>query len=41
VQWVNYANGGHGIPMTTEAEFADFHQRVAGWYGRYLRPAAR
>jgi dipeptidyl aminopeptidase/acylaminoacyl peptidase len=41
VVWVNYANGGHGIPMTTEAEFTDWHQRIAGWYARYLRPAPR
>jgi dipeptidyl aminopeptidase/acylaminoacyl peptidase len=37
VEWVNYVNGGHGIPMTTEAEFTDWHQRMSGWYGRYLR----
>jgi dipeptidyl aminopeptidase/acylaminoacyl peptidase len=41
VVWVNYADGGHGIPMTTEAEFTDWHQRIAGWYARYLRPAPR
>ncbi|MFC1465900.1 MAG: S9 family peptidase [Candidatus Brachytrichaceae bacterium NZ_4S206] len=36
VTWVNYVNGGHGIPMTTAGEFADFHQRVLGWYDRHL-----
>ena len=37
VEWVNYVNGGHGIPMTDETEFTDWHQRLSGWYGRYLR----
>ncbi len=37
VEWVNYVNGGHGIPMTTPTEFADFHGRLLGWYDRYLR----
>jgi dipeptidyl aminopeptidase/acylaminoacyl peptidase len=40
VEWVNYVNGGHGIPMTTAAEFADFHRRLLGWYDRWLKPAA-
>lgn len=38
VVWVNYVNGGHGIPMTTEAEFIDFHQRILDWYGKHLVP---
>ena len=40
VEWVNYTNGGHGIPMTNAAEFADWHHRLTGWYDRYLKPAA-
>jgi len=40
VQWVNYAGGGHGIPMTTEAEFADWHKRVLAWYDRLLKAPA-
>ena len=40
VEWVNYTNGGHGIPMTNAAEFADWHNRLLGWYDRYLKPAA-
>jgi len=36
VTWVNYVDGGHGIPMTTAAQFTDFHERVLGWYDRYL-----
>lgn len=39
VEWVNYTNGGHGIPMTNAAEFADWHNRLLGWYDRYLKPA--
>lgn len=36
VTWVNYVDGGHGIPMTTAAQFTDFHERVRQWYDRYL-----
>ncbi|HSA55696.1 MAG TPA: prolyl oligopeptidase family serine peptidase [Gemmatimonadaceae bacterium] len=36
VVWANYVKGGHGVPMTTEAEFIDFHQRIIDWYGKYL-----
>lgn len=39
VEWVNYTNGGHGIPMTNAAEFTDWHNRLTGWYDRYLRSA--
>ena len=38
VEWVNYTNGGHGIPMTNTSEFADWHQRLSSWYDRYLKP---
>jgi dipeptidyl aminopeptidase/acylaminoacyl peptidase len=38
VVWVNYVNGGHGVPNTTEAEFTDFHQRIVDWYTKYLVP---
>jgi len=37
VEWVNYANGGHGIPMTNEREFTDFHDRLTAWYDRLLK----
>ena len=40
VEWVNYTNGGHGIPMTNVAEFADWHNRLTGWYDRYLKPTS-
>jgi dienelactone hydrolase len=36
VVWVNYVNGGHGVPNTTEAEFVDFHQRIVDWYTKYM-----
>jgi dipeptidyl aminopeptidase/acylaminoacyl peptidase len=38
VVWVNYVNGGHGVPTTNEAEFTDFHQRIVDWYTKYLVP---
>ncbi|MCC6243139.1 MAG: prolyl oligopeptidase family serine peptidase [Gemmatimonadaceae bacterium] len=38
VEWVNYTNGGHGIPMTNATEFGDWHTRLLGWYDRYLKP---
>jgi len=38
VEWVNYTNGGHGIPMTNATEFTDWHARLLGWYDRYLKP---
>jgi dipeptidyl aminopeptidase/acylaminoacyl peptidase len=38
VVWVNYANGGHGAPNTTEADFTDFYQRMVDWYSKYLVP---
>jgi dipeptidyl aminopeptidase/acylaminoacyl peptidase len=38
VTWVNYTNGGHGAPNTTEADFTDFYQRMFDWYAKYLMP---
>lgn len=38
VTWVNYMNGGHGVPMTTEADFLDFHNRMVSWHAKYLAP---
>jgi dipeptidyl aminopeptidase/acylaminoacyl peptidase len=38
VVWVNYTNGGHGVPSTTEMEFTDFYQRMFDWYAKYLTP---
>ena len=36
VTWANYANGGHGVPNTTESDFMDYHQRMLDWYAKYL-----
>ena len=38
VTWVNYSNGGHGAPNTTEADITDWHQRILDWYAKYLSP---
>ena len=38
VVWVNYVNGGHGAPNTTEADFTDFYKRMVDWYAKYLGP---
>lgn len=38
VVWVNYTNGGHGAPNTTEMEFTDFYRRMVDWYTKYLVP---
>lgn len=37
VEWVNFADGGHGIPMTNEREFTYFHEALLGWYDRFLK----
>jgi len=39
VEWVNYANGGHGTPNTNAAEFTHFHETLVGWYDRWLKGA--
>ena len=41
VEWVNYLNGGHGVPTTTVEEFTDFHRRVVAWYDRWLKADAK
>lgn len=37
VVWASYVNSGHGTPSTTEAEFVDYHERILGWYDKYLK----
>jgi len=37
VEWVNYTNGGHGMPRTTEAEVRDYFSRILSWYDRFLK----
>jgi dipeptidyl aminopeptidase/acylaminoacyl peptidase len=40
VEWVNYANGGHGVPMSEAREFIHYHETLAAWYDRHLRAPA-
>jgi dipeptidyl aminopeptidase/acylaminoacyl peptidase len=40
VEWVSYINGGHGMPTATVEEVVDYHNRILGWYDRFLKPAA-
>ncbi len=37
VTWVDYMNGGHGTPSTTPDDFLDFHERLVGFFDRYLK----
>ena len=37
VEWVNYMNGGHGMPTTTVEEVKDFHARIIKWYDDRLK----
>jgi len=37
VEWVNYVNGGHCTPYTTESDFRDYHQQILSWFDRYLK----
>lgn len=39
VEWVNYADGGHGIPMTNAGEFTHWHEMLLAWYGKWMKPA--
>jgi dipeptidyl aminopeptidase/acylaminoacyl peptidase len=37
VEWVNYMNGGHGMPTSTVEEVKDYHQRIIKWYDDRLK----
>jgi dipeptidyl aminopeptidase/acylaminoacyl peptidase len=37
VAWVNYINGGHGMPRSTVEEVEDYHRRILDWYEKYLK----
>jgi dipeptidyl aminopeptidase/acylaminoacyl peptidase len=37
VEWVNYTNGGHGMPTTTVDEVKDYHRRIVQWYDDHLK----
>lgn len=37
VTWVNYMNGGHGIPTHTAADFVDYHERLVFFFDHHLK----
>lgn len=37
VEWVQYVDGGHGMPTTTEEEVRDYHRRILDWYDAHLK----
>ncbi|MFH1574768.1 MAG: prolyl oligopeptidase family serine peptidase, partial [Acidobacteriota bacterium] len=37
VAWVQYINGGHGMPTTTVEEVKDYHRRILEWYDSHLK----
>jgi dipeptidyl aminopeptidase/acylaminoacyl peptidase len=37
VEWVSYVTGGHGMPTARQEDVEDYHQRILGWYDRYLK----
>jgi dipeptidyl aminopeptidase/acylaminoacyl peptidase len=40
VTWVNYMKGGHGVPMSSVADFTDFHNRILDFYDAKLKKPA-
>jgi dipeptidyl aminopeptidase/acylaminoacyl peptidase len=37
VSWVNYTEGGHGWPASSERDYRDYWQRISEWYDRWLK----
>ncbi len=37
VEWVQYMDGGHGMPTVTVEEVRDYHRRIVGWYDSHLK----
>lgn len=37
VTWVQYTDGGHGMPTTTVDAVKDYHQRIVEWYDSHLK----
>jgi len=37
VTWVQYTQGGHGMPRSTEKEIWDYHKRILDWYDEHLK----
>jgi dipeptidyl aminopeptidase/acylaminoacyl peptidase len=41
VAWVQYVNGGHGMPTSTIEEVRDYHRRLLDWYDAHLKKDAK
>ncbi len=37
VEWVNYLDGGYGVPISTETNACDYYPGIADWYSQYLK----
>ena len=37
VEWVQYMDGGHGMPTVTVEEVKDYHKRILDWYDSHLK----
>jgi len=37
VAWVQYTNGGHGMPTGNADEVRDYHRRILDWYDEHLK----
>jgi dipeptidyl aminopeptidase/acylaminoacyl peptidase len=37
VAWVQYTNGGHGMPTSTIEEVKDYHKQILNWFDSYLK----
>jgi dipeptidyl aminopeptidase/acylaminoacyl peptidase len=37
VEWVQYMDGGHGMPTVTIEEVKDYHKRIVDWYDSHLK----
>ncbi len=41
VAWVQYTNGGHGMPTGNADEVRDYHKRILDWYDTHLKNPAK
>ena len=41
VEWVQYMDGGHGMPTVSVEEVKDYHQRIVAWYDTHLNTMCR
>lgn len=37
VAWVQYINGGHGMPTSSLEEVRDYHKQIVGWFDSHLK----